>query len=118
MRFLLRMAFWLGVILILLPSAGSQPASKSQVSASEALSAARIAVSDMQHFCERQPMACEVGSQTAHTLGQRAQAGAKMLYEFLTERFGGEEVATVRATGSVPLPSTRPSQHTLRPADL
>ncbi len=118
MRFLLRMAFWLGVILVLLPSGGSQPVPKSQVSASEAISAARVAVSDMQHFCERQPVACEVGSQTAVTLGKRAQAGAKMLYEFLNERFGGEESTAVRSTGSVPLPSARPSQHTLRPADL
>jgi hypothetical protein len=118
MRFLLRMAFWLGVILVLLPSGGSQPVPKSQVSASEAFSAARVAVSDMQHFCERQPVACEVGSQTAITLGQRAQAGAKMLYEFLNERFGSDEAGPVRATGSVPLPPTRPSQHTLRPDDL
>ena len=54
-------------------------------------------MSDMQQFCERQPVACEVGSQTAVTLGQRAQAGAKILYEFLHERFGGDEPATVRS---------------------
>ena len=33
MRFLLRMAFWLGVVLVLLPSGGSQPAPKINVSA-------------------------------------------------------------------------------------
>src|SRR6185503_9354387 len=87
MRFLLRVTFWLGVVLILLPSGGSQPLPKSQVSPGEAFSAASAAVSDMQKFCVRQPAVCEVGSQTAVTLGQRAQVGAKMLYEFLHERF-------------------------------
>jgi hypothetical protein len=118
MRFLLRLAFWLCVILVLLPSGGSQPAPKSQVSAGEAISAVKTAVNDMQHFCQRQPGACEVGAQAAVTLGQRAQAGAKMLYEFLSEHFGGEHTASVQATGSVPMPPARPSQHTLRPDDL
>ena len=115
MRFLLRVAFWLGVVLVLLPSGGSQPLPKSQVSAGEAFTAAKAAMSDMQHFCERQPSVCEVGSQTAVTLGQRAQVGAKMLYEFLHERFGNDEPTAVQSTGSVP---AKPSQHTLRPADL
>jgi Family of unknown function (DUF5330) len=115
MRFLLRVAFWLGVVLILLPSGGTQPLPKSQVSAGEAFSAAKAAVSDMQRFCERQPTVCEVGSQTASTLGQRAQVGAKMLYEFLHEQFGNDDSTTVQSTGTVP---AKPSQHTLRPADL
>ena len=114
MRFLLRVAFWLGVVLILLPSGGSQPLPKSQVSAGEAFSAAKAAMSDMQQFCERQPNVCEVGSHTAVTLGQRAQVGAKMLYEFLHERFG-DEAAASQPTGSVP---AKPSQNTLRPGDL
>lgn len=116
MRFLLRMTFWLGVVLVLLPSGGSQPVPKSQVGVGEAFSAAKAAVSDMQQFCERQPTVCEVGSQTAVTLGQRAQAGAKILYEFLQERFGNEDSAPIQSTGTVP--TTRASQHTLRPDDL
>jgi hypothetical protein len=118
MWFLLRVAFWLGVVLVLLPSGGSQPVPPSQVSAGEAFSAAKSAVSDMQHFCDRQPTVCEVGSQTAVTLGQRAQAGAKMLYEFLQERFNNEDTASAQPTGSVPPATVRPSQQTLRPDDL
>jgi hypothetical protein len=116
MWFLLRVAFWLGVVLVLLPTGGSQPLPKSQVSAGEAFSAAKTAVSDMQQFCARQPTVCEVGSQTAVTLGQRAQVGAKMLYEFLNERFATDETAAAQPTGS--LPAAKPSQHTLSPADL
>src|SRR5262245_4075545 len=87
MRFLLRMAFWLTVILALLPSGGSQPAPKVNVSAGEAVSAAQATVSDVGSFCERQPNACSVGSQAAAAIGQRAQAGAQVLYEYFNGQF-------------------------------
>lgn len=116
MWFLLRVAFWLSIVLILLPTGGSQPVPQSQVSAGEAFTAAKAAVSDMQQFCERQRSVCEVGSQTAVSLGQRAQVGAKMLYEFLQDWLGSNE--GVRSTGSLPSTADKPSQHTLRPADL
>ncbi len=116
MWFLLRVAFWLSVVLVLLPIGGSEPLPKSQVSAGEAFSAAKSAVSDMQQFCARQRNVCEVGSQTAVTLGQRAQAGAKMLYEFLQERFGNDKSS--QPTGSVRPVTVKPSQHTLRAEDL
>ena len=115
MWLLLRMTFWLGIVLVCLPTLGSQPVPKSQVSASEALRAATVAVADIQHFCERQREACIVGSQASVTLGQRAQAGAKMLYEFLGEQFASDGTRPVRTAGSVPVPRARPSRHTLQP---
>jgi hypothetical protein len=108
MWFLLRMTFWLAVVVVLLPTGGSQTAPKSQVSAGEALSAAQGAVTDFEHFCGRQEKACEVGSRTAATLSHRAQAGAKMLYEFLSERLGSCESKSARNTDSIPLPQPRP----------
>jgi hypothetical protein len=110
MGFLLRMAFWLGLVLVLLPSVSSQPVPKSQVGAGEAMSAAQAAFSDLRSFCERQPNACSVGSQAAVTIGHRAQVGAKMLYDFLNEQLGPQE--TVGSTGK------GASQHTLTQADL
>jgi hypothetical protein len=112
MRFLLRLAFWLAVVLVLLPSAGSQPAPKSQVGATEAMSAAKAAMSDMRAFCDRQPEACVIGSQAAITIGHRAQAGAKMLYEFLNEQLGPQD------TGAVNRKIAPPSQHTLTHDDM
>ena len=85
MFFLMRMAFWLGLVLILLPTGSSQPNPASEVGASDAISAASATVGDLRQFCTRQPDACTVGSQVATTLGYKAQAGAKMLYDFLTE---------------------------------
>jgi hypothetical protein len=118
MRFLLRLTFWMGVVLVLLPSGGSKTAPKVDVSAGEAITAASAAVSDMKQFCGRQADACVVGSQVAVALGHRAQAGAKMLYEFLSEHVGETGAVTkVSAGKSVPMPQARPSQHTLTSAD-
>ena len=111
MRFLLRIAFWLGVVLVLLPSAGTESTPKVQVGTVEAVSAARAAVGDLRSFCDRQPEACTVGSQAAVAIGHRAQAGAKMLYEFLNEQLGPQASDAVGSTGKA-------SQQTLRPTDL
>ena len=74
MFFLLRMAFWLGLVLVLLPREKTPESDKlPQLGASEAVSAASAAVSDMSQFCKRQPAACEVGGQAASVIGQRAQ---------------------------------------------
>ena len=86
MFFLLRMAFWLGLVLVLLPRDKAPDAVKApQIGASEAVSAATAAVSDMSQFCTRQPAACEVGGQAAAVIGQRAQDGAKKLYRIITD---------------------------------
>ena len=99
MRFLLRMAFWLTIILALLPSGGSQPTPNVNVSALEAMSAAKATVTDMGSFCGRQPDACSVGSQAAVAIGHRAQAGAKMLYDYLNGHFGSQDAGPRRMPG-------------------
>ena len=141
MRFLLRLAFWLSVVVILLPRSESQPPSGTQVSASEAVAAASATIGDMAKFCDRQPDACTVGTQAAEALGDRARDGAKRLYEILNERLVPTDRITATAAPqnarSIPLPPARPSrspmtsarnaqpvdpqaasQNTLTPADL
>jgi hypothetical protein len=115
MKFLLKAAFWLSIVVMLLPS-GEKSAPAPQVGATDAVSAAASAVSDMRQFCARQPDACTVGSQAATVFGQKAQAGAKMLYEFLNERTGPNETGSV---GGKPAGGTaQRSQHTLTPDDV
>jgi hypothetical protein len=116
MFFLLRMAFWLGLVLILLPSGSSQhdPAGN-EVGASDAISAASATVGDLRQFCTRQPDACTVGSHVATELGYKAQAGAKMLYDFLTEALAPRETGSL-ASGKAS--ADKASQNTLTPADL
>ncbi|MGB6538724.1 MAG: DUF5330 domain-containing protein [Xanthobacteraceae bacterium] len=122
MFFLLRMAFWLCVVLVLLPSSGRQRDHAARtVNASAALSAASATVGDLKGFCTRQPSACTVGSQLAAIMGDRAEAGAKMLYGWLAQSWAP------RTTGSLPgeehraglrkPPLERNSQDTLTPAD-
>jgi hypothetical protein len=97
MFFLLRMAFWLGLVLVLLPRDQTPEADKApQVGASDAVSAATAAVSDMSQFCSRQPAACQIGGQAATALGQRAQDGAKKLYKIITDKKAPDH------TGSIP----------------
>ena len=87
MFFLMRMAFWLGLVLVLLPTEKTPDAAKlPQIGATEAVTAAGAAVSDMSQFCIRQPAACEIGSQAATVIGHRAQAGARKVYQMITDK--------------------------------
>jgi len=85
MFFLLRMAFWLGVVCVLLPS-GEKTSATPQIDTASAVTAAGAAVSDMRGFCDRQPRACVVGGKVATAIGQRAEAGARTLYEIISTK--------------------------------
>ena len=131
MFFLLRMAFWLGLVLVLLPRDKTPESEKlPQLSVSDAVTAASAAVSDVGQFCKRQPQACEVGGQAATVIGVRAQDGARKIYQSITDKnektdkkpdadkkspdhtgsIGGEDVDTAQAETV--------SRDTLTPDDL
>lgn len=120
MRFLIKVAFWLSIVVLLLPadSARHGETAGQQVGALEAFGAAQAAVEDATDFCARRPEACEVGAQAFQTFGEKAQYGAKLLYEFLSSRFAAKtESSTPIATGSIKS-EIRPGRHTLTPADM
>jgi len=117
MRFLLRMAFWLTVVVLLLPTRGTHTSPSAVAIASDAISAAKATLADAQSFCARQPEACAIGSQTAVALGHRAQAGARMIYDYLTEHLGPENEIALPGK-SAAQPSGRISRDTLTPLDL
>jgi hypothetical protein len=118
MFFLIRVAFWLSIVIILLPTGSKQPKSVPTVETAEAVSAASAAVSDMRQFCARQPEACSVGSQAAVAFGYKAQAGAKMLYDFLTDALAPAETGSVASAGTRKRETGGQSQDTLLPTDL
>jgi len=96
MFFLLRMAFWLGLVLVLLPREKTPESDKGpQLKASEAVSAATAAVTDLGQFCKRQPAACEVGGQAATVIGQRAQGGARKLYQIITDKRSPDHTGSI-----------------------
>ena len=120
MFFLLRLAFWLGLVLVLLPREKTPESEKlPQLGASQAVSAATAAVSDMGQFCKRQPAACDVGGKAATVIGHRAQDGARKLYQIITEKRPPDHTGSIggveKADGSLVEAAPR---DTLTPADL
>ncbi|MBN8964212.1 MAG: DUF5330 domain-containing protein [Rhizobiales bacterium] len=121
MFFLLRVAFWLTIVLALLPSGGTQQGKQATVDPTDAVVAAGAAVSDMSSFCDRQPGACVVGTQAAVAIGQRAQAGAKMVFDFVSDYASRTETGSTPAPKTVAartVPASPGSQTTLMPADM
>jgi hypothetical protein len=131
MFFLLRMAFWLGVVCVLLPSGAPSGTPETRIDATQAVTLASAAVSDMRGFCDRQPEACVVGGKVAIALGHKAEAGARTLYKFITEKLddgGTTQLADSSAsmpTGSTPapraahrVPISARERGTLTPSDL
>ena len=120
MFFLLRMAFWLGLVLVLLPRDKTPESDKlPQVGASEAVSAATAADSDMGQFCKRQPAACEVGGQAATAIGQRAQEGARKLYQIITDKKPPDHTGSIGTAVDVEAATADAAAHdTLTPDDM
>jgi hypothetical protein len=129
MFFLLRMAFWLTVILAVLPvfvthDNAQSSSTTSKFSAGDAVSAATAAVSDLSQFCTRRPEACEAGMQAAAAVGASAQTGVKIIYEYFQSRSAADaEPALLRQGKDVrktvqAKPASRDAQQTLSATDL
>jgi hypothetical protein len=120
MFFLLRMAFWLGLVLVLLPREKTPESEKlPQIGASEAVSAATAAVTDMSQFCKRQPAACEVGGQAATVIGQRAGDGARKLYRIITDKKAPDHTGSIGSVENAdPALAGAAPRDTLTPDDL
>jgi hypothetical protein len=116
MFFLLRMAFWLGLVLVLLPTGKNADDDKlPNVSTGAAVSAAAAAVSDMSQFCMRQPSACQVGGEAASVISHRAQAGARKIYHLITDKKSADQTGSITRDGTADFAAK--SLDTLRPAD-
>ena len=93
--FLVRIAFWLIIIVLLLPTDGKQQ--------SEVYGTAQAAVKDVSGFCDRNPDACVKGMNIFNMLVQKAQFGASMLVGFVQEQAAGGETAPTQAIAPDPL---------------
>ena len=100
MGFLLRMAFWFSLVLLVLPfDAGDGSLPEDRVGPIETFIAARDAVADLSGLCEREPEVCEVGRSAMNTVGVRAREAARIAYQMLDENFGETDQASV--TGGI-----------------
>ncbi len=79
--FFIRLAFWLGVAVMLLPTDAQQQA--------RVYNAAVTAVERASTFCERNPRACEMGAQAWASFLKKAEFGARLVGDMLTS--GGRQ---------------------------
>ena len=125
MFFLLRMAFWVTIVCVLLPGTGEKAQSpEAKIDAVQAVTLASAAVSDMRGFCERNPDACVVGGKVATAIGHRAEAGARPIIDFVSSQIAANKpapadeparIAGVSTTGAL---GTSVNHGTLTAADL
>jgi hypothetical protein len=113
MLFLIRTAFWLTIIVLLLPTDEQQR--------SEVYGTAQAAVHDVATFCDRNPETCARGKDAFGVLVQKAQFGARMLMDLINgkdETGGFEEPSSDRPSLFEPANfDTSASQDTLNPED-
>jgi hypothetical protein len=101
MGFLIRMAFWFSLVLLVLPlDIGTDEQTGESVSPLQAFFAAREAVVDVAAICERKPDVCETGKAALHTIGARAREGVRIAAGMLDEDQGALDTATT--TGGIP----------------
>ena len=116
MWFLVRAAFWLSIVIVVLPTPDSVKMPASNVGTAQAVSAASATMSDMRQFCVRQRATCDVGSAAFTQFGHKAQASAKWVYDFLTEKLG-DQTASVKAEPKAAPVEVDSSQNTLTQSD-
>ncbi|WP_316858066.1 DUF5330 domain-containing protein [uncultured Cohaesibacter sp.] len=117
MSFLIRAAFWLSLVILILPADPGSETESAKLSTTEALTAAQATLKDFTSFCTRQPDVCAAGEVAIENFSAKARYGAKQLYMYLDGDSEKEQpiaqnqsVETVEglmkeAKNEVPLPS-------------
>jgi hypothetical protein len=117
--FLIRVAFWVGLVVLLLPTDERQ---QQRLYGTAAATVERVTT-----FCDRHEQACAVGSEVWATFLKKAQFGARMAIELISSNGRKDEEAApprlqptsaTNAPSPRPAPPAAPSRGTLTPADL
>jgi hypothetical protein len=112
--FLIRAAFWIGLVVLLLPTDQNQQA--------RLYGAAAATVERVTTFCDRNTKTCEVGSEVWAAFLKKAEFGARMAFELITSRGGSEEgevrVEPANAKGKAEKKPQPAPRGTLTPADM
>jgi hypothetical protein len=96
MMFLVRSAFWLVLLIILIPTDAEQQKKMFEM--------AQTAVADVRGFCVRNPATCDSGQYAVNVLVQKAQYGAQMIQDLVSPQAG--PLAPSQLAGDVGQPST------------
>ena len=112
--FLIKTAFWLALIIVLLPT--------NKEAQQEIYGSAVAAANDLKTFCVRNPEVCRNGKAAMETFGEKAKFGAKVVMDALKDD-KADKTAVAMAPEAQDLhpaaPLLQPSrQHTLTDRDL
>jgi hypothetical protein len=81
--FLIRAAFWLSLVVFLLPADPQTGDQAPRVTAMEALVAARSTVTDLSGFCHRNADVCTTGSDVFQVFTDKVRYGVHLLKDYL-----------------------------------
>lgn len=98
MFFLLRVAFWLSLVILLIPADPRLAAEQSEgrdVSTFEAIDAAHSTWEDVKGFCARNPAACDVGRSALDIFAAKARTGVRWVARQLDGTDAAAEPAPV-----------------------
>ena len=90
---MMRLTFWGGLVLFFIPLETPEQTQGRDVSAIEALIAARETVQDLRGICLRKPDVCEVGGAAVETITARARASARLVLDYVAEDDKAKEPA-------------------------
>ena len=96
MMFLVRSAFWLVLLIILIPADAEQQKKMFEM--------AQTAMADVRGFCVRNPATCDSGQYAVNVLVQKAQYGAQMIQDLVSPQAG--PLSPSEQAGDVIQPST------------
>ena len=110
--FLIRTAFWMGVVVLLLPTDKQQQA--------KLVGSAGVAIERMATFCDRNQQACAKGAELWAVAVKKAEFGMRVAIDLINERGQKSDADGVRSAAGEPTPTARlqPARDTLRPGDL
>ena len=123
MGFLLKTAFWLSLVIVLLPAPENDGTQPQLVSTTEAVSLLSAALNDFRGFCGRNPEACVTGAAAAQTFGHKAQHATRLLHDFISEKLEENNSVNAPSLGQRTAQSPRRQTqlqggNTLTPSDL
>ncbi len=99
--FLIRAAFWLTVVVFLIPGDPEAGRDAPRVGAIEALTAVQATATDLSSFCARNPDVCATGSATFEILSEKVRLGVRLIQNAFdahaseaTDTLTGQDLAT------------------------
>ena len=102
--FLFRAAFWLTIVVLLIPADPKSGVEAPSVTVVQAFVAARSTIADLSGFCDRNPDVCVTGGAAFRIIGQKAENGVRMIYDYIDGN-GGDKAGAGTLTEEDMLPA-------------